>query len=188
MFLAPPLLALAAHVLAGAVTKAPVDVGSFKPDSLLVMVVLSAAVVYAGLFMVLMSFLRTPGVSTFDKNARRGDVTMGTVVASGVFVWGMFFLFGLYSVGGAVNLAIGQVAFESGSVQDKHVTQGRGCHFHIDIRSSTVPQGRSLCVPTPDWRRLRQGDTLPIVTITSAWGQQVGLAPGALQDSKGHAP
>ena len=71
MFLAPPLLALAAHVLAGAVTKAPVDVGSFKPDSLLVMVVLSAAVVYAGLFMVLMSFLRTPGVSTFDRSEER---------------------------------------------------------------------------------------------------------------------
>ena len=187
LFIAPPLLALAAHLLAGALTKAPVDTGSFRPNSLVTMVSLSVAVIYAAAFMALMYRLRTPGVSTFSKTARRGDVTTGTVIAMGILVAGMVAMLGSLAIGGAINLAVGQVVFEPGAIRGKSVTQGKGCHFHIAVESGTVPDGRGLCVPQPDWYRLQDGDRLPIVTITSAVGQQVGLAPGALDRVEGHA-
>ena len=187
LFVAPALLALAAHLLAGALTKAPVDTGSFRPNSLVTMVSLSVAVIYAAVFMVLMYRLRTPGVSTFSKTARRGDLTTGGVIATGVMVGGMVALFGSLAIAGAINLAVGQVVFEPGAIRGKSVTQGKGCHFHIVVESVTVPDGRGLCVPQRDWYRLEAGDRLPIVTITSAVGQQVGLAPGALDHVEGHA-
>ena len=187
LFVAPALLALAAHLLAGALTKAPVDAGSFRPDSLVTMVSLSMAVIYAAVFMVLMYQLRTPGVSTFSKTARRGDITTGTVIAMGFMVGGMVALFGSLGVGSAINLAVGQVVFEPGTIRGKSVTQGKGCHFHIVVVSDTVPGGRGLCVSQPNWYLLQDGDSLPLVTITSAVGQQVGLAPDALSHVEGHA-
>ena len=188
LFIAPALLALAAHLLADALTKAPVDMGSFRPDSLVTMVSLSVAVIYAAVFMVLMYRLRTPGVSTFSKTARRGDVTTGTVMAAGILVGGMVAMLGSLAIGGAINLAVGQVVFEPATIRSKSATQGKGCHFHIVVESLTVPDGRGLCVPQLDWYRLQDGDRLPIVTITSAVGQQVGLAPAALQRAEGPAP
>ena len=187
LFIAPALLAVLAHLVAGALTKAPVDTGSFRPNSLVTMVSLSVAVIYAAVFMVLMYQLRTPGVSTFSKTARRGDVTTGTVIAMGFLVGGMVAMLGSLAIGGAINLAVGQVVFEPATIRGRSVTQGKGCHFHIVVGSDTVPGGRGLCVPQPDWYRLQDGDRLPIVTITSAVGQQVGLAPGALEHVEGHA-
>ena len=185
LFVAPALLALVAHLLAAALTTAPVDTGSFRPDTLVTMVSVALAVIYAACFMALMFRLRTPGVSTFSKTARRGDVTTGTVVATGIMVGGMVALFGSLAVASAINLVVGRVVFEPGTIWGKSVTQGKGCHFHVVLESATVPGGRGLCVPQPDFTRLQDGDQLAIVTITSGLGQQVGLAPGALDHVKG---
>ena len=185
MFCAPGLLALAARGWADSVTPEAVDVGGFVPSSLVWRLFMMTGVVYAVVFMLLMNRLRTPGAGTFDKTTRRGDVTLGTVLVTGVFVWGMVVFFGADGICACLNRIKGQVVFESGAVWGKHLTEGKGCHFHIVVESVTVPGGRGLCVTKPDWDRLQYGDRLPIITITGALGQQVGLAPGALDHVEG---
>ena len=181
MFLLPVVLGLAAYGLARVYGAAPTLVANFQPSDLVLKVLAALGLPYAAVFMVCMNRVRRslppppPG-----SKAGKGELTIASICWMGFVVWVMVPLVGGIAVGGAINQMVGTMTTEPARIWVKRVKTGKGCHRTIGIVSATVPDGESLCVPPADWDRLDEGDSVPIVSIVSGLGREVGLAPGAL--------
>ena len=181
MFLLPAALGFAAHGLMRLYGAAPALEADFQPRGLLMEVLLALGLPYAAAFMVLMNRVRRslpplpPG-----RKAGKGDLTVGSIWGMGFALWLMVPLVGGIAFGGAINQMVGTMTTEPARIWIKRVRTGKGCHREIGVVSATVPEGTSLCVPPDDWDRLEEGDSLPVVSIMSGLGSEVGLAPGAL--------
>lgn len=181
MFLLPLALGLAAQGLARFYGAAPTLEANFQPSNLVLKALLALGLPYTVAFMVLLNRVRRslpplpPG-----RKAQRGDFTVSSIWWLGFAVWLMVTLVGSIFISGAVNQMVGTMTTEPARIWIKRVKTGKGCHRTIGIVSATVRDGESLCVPSADWDRLDEGDSVPIVTIVSGLGREVGLAPDAL--------
>ena len=98
-------------------------------------------------------------------------------VLLGLGAWIGGFLLLVIGACGTVNRAIGDVTFETGLVQSKFRSAGRGCHRLVEVVGRTTPSGTRLCVDEARWDPLQDGDSLPLVRVASSLGEQIGLLP-----------
>ena len=188
MFVLPATLSGVASGLVRVFGDAPPLEAMFQASDAVFGACAAFAAVYAAALMVVMNRIRRVLPLPAGRKPGRGDVTVGSIWIMGLVMWVLTTVCGALFLGGAINRVVGQVTTESGRISSKRVRQGKGCHRQIGVISATVPDGENLCVPPAEWDRLQVGDRLPVVSIVSRLGREVGLAPGALSRVTRSAP
>jgi hypothetical protein len=183
LFVAPGVIAVLVAGVVRTWSTAP-DTGSFQPTPRVVQVCLVAAVVYAAVFIRAMNRLRLRLKGQVDPGARGDSLSPAFIWLMGLFMVGMVAMLGAIFVCGALNRATGEVSFESWRVWNKVQTSGKGCHFRVDLVSRVSSDATRLCVPRERWDRLSVNDSLQVVTVIGALGEQVGLAPEQGQEPR----
>lgn len=176
----PGALALVAYLAAAMLSHAPSLQASFQPRAAVFAGFLALGCIYGAAVAVLMNRVRVASPMPAHSRPGRDDVTVASVVWSGLSGVGMVTLFGALFLCGAINRLTGTVTVETGRVFDKRMSQARGCHRAVSVEIAAVPGGLQLCLSQADWDLLEDGDSLSMVSIVSALGHQAGLAPGAL--------
>ncbi len=189
MFVLPFATAFGAHVLARLCGGSLIMLAEFQPESRVARFAVGLGFVYAVVFMLLMNRLRLALLRlSRGGEARSGGITVRLIWGLGLALWLWMATLGSFLVCGAVNQMVGVATTEQARILSKREKQGTGCHREIGVVSGSNPRGESVCLSSADWSRIKQGDSVTILTIVSGLGRAVGLPPDAMSHATERAP
>jgi hypothetical protein len=163
--------------------------GQFEPTALTWWASCGLWFLYAAALVHLLERYRLAKGGTFGAQGRRGGISsFGGVLMIGVFAWVWLSGMTVGFVAGSINDGFGAARLESATVQDKWVTKGKGCHFHVRVVGPTVESRTVLCMEQAGWSSLEIDAPLPLVVRSSVLGRRVGIAlpQGSVPKEVGH--
>ena len=176
LFIAPVPTALVLVVLVVESTTLAGSVGHFEPLLTALHGCAIAAALYALVFVVVHHRFRRFRELEFSRGLPGSERVPGSAWTLGLLVFAMVALPGWF-VCNTLNRTIGRVTIEPWHVANKHFATGRGCHFDVYLVRRQTIDAAHACVARERWQVLRLDDSLPVMTVISAFGEQVGLAP-----------
>jgi hypothetical protein len=180
LFAAPFVVALIAGAADDTLARLPHAPGTFEVAHGVVSGAALPALLYAALCCGVLEYLRRRAGGSLGDGPRHGIHSLRDVLFAGLLEWVVTWLFCALFVCAVANRALGDVVFETGQVQSKWFHKAKGCHFWISVFGPTVASGTHLCIDEARWKALEVRDALPLVRISSALGEQVGIAPGTV--------
>lgn len=182
-----PLALVAVSLVTGPGSEPLEAHGQFEPARSTWLLCWGLGALYAARLVVVLERYRLARGGQFGgSGARKGFASFGSVLVVGLFIWvwssPAIAVFAL----GHVHDWTGQARIEQGTVQDKWVTKGKGCHFHVQVVGPTVASRTTLCVYEARWNRVETDGPLPLVVSQSWLGRRVDVGPEAGTDPGGH--
>ena len=177
---AVPLLAFAiAKVAVHATVPASDVVRAFEPSAVMSAFGLACAAVYAACFRWQLERLRRERGGVVGDRARPGRAisSPARVLLVSAIVGGIVFALVAYQVGDLINVAADRVDYTLGTIEAKEHGLPWQCAWRLRASARDMAPGSSICVEQAMWERVKVGNGLALVTVTSAAGTQVQWAP-----------
>ena len=186
VFTAPFVVMLGAEAVAWMLTGTPSGPGIFIPTPQVMSLSMLVAALYAAAFTFMLSRLRLHRTDGFILGWRGHSMERSNVWLLGGVLFALLGMFTPLMLISAINRAIGQVTFETWSVQGKEHNQvSRGCEFRVSVASPTTGDATRVCVPRERWERLQSGDSLAITAVFSGLGSEIGAVAEPSQTGGG---